>query len=917
MALVLGIRREDKGRWERRVALTPAHVEVLVKRGIQVIVQPSTLRVFSDHEYEVVGASVQEDLSPCSLIIAVKEIPTSKLLPNKSYMFFSHTIKAQPANMAMLDDILLKKIRLIDYEKITNAQGQRLVRFGKFAGYAGMVDMFRVLGERLLYMGYSTPFLNLGYAHMYPRLAEARKAVSLLGAEIREVGLPRAISPMIFVFTGATGNVAEGALDIFHLLPFTELKANDLAEFCARSKAKLGTGSYNTLADAAKLSEEAEANRFKVFKVAVNVEDYTIPIDPAAKFVKADYYAHPEKYRSIFHEKIAPYASVIVNCAYWDQRYPRKLTTAHMRQLHRERRHRLIGIADISADIKGSIEFLHQCTSIDRPTFVYNIETGASHDGFDGKGVVILAVDNLPTELPREASIYFGDHLLPFLESTVRCTSGQAPLSAMPPEIQNAIVAAEGSLTPNFRYIMDLRAKYEATIRHVLLLGAGKIVAPAVDYLLRSSQIRLLIAHSDYERAKELVQEFAASLASAVQVDLTNPDAIEKLVAANDVVVNLEAACGPLVARACLKHRKSLITSAPITAEIKQLSDGVAAAGLLWLFEVGVDPGLDHMSILSTLEDVQREGGKVVSFKSVCGGLPAPECANNPLGYKFSLPPRGVILAGLNPAKYVLEGKEVEVPGERLLSSVTSVELAPCFALEMLPNRDAVAYCAKYGLTNLKTMFRGTLRFKGYAAVMGALLQLGLFDVAQQPFLQPMAPPISWPALLAKLLPNADPKLSIDQRVLAHLGLNSPAKRTQATHVRTSLEWLGFFDPNSFVPPGRCTLLDALSELLEQRLTFAREERDMVLMSHQYEISWPDCVEHRTCTLIAYGEPEGYSAMAKLYSLPTAIAAQMLLNGELAEKKGVIGPFTADIYKPVLEHLRHEGIAFSDTVVYE
>ncbi len=204
----IGIRREDKNRWERRVPLAPKHVKELIAKGIQVYVQPSNLRVFSDDEYRAVGATVQEDLSPAHTIIAVKEVPPEKFIRDKTYMFFSHTVKAQHSNMAMLDSIISQNIRLIDYEKITDVNGARLVRFGKFAGFAGMIDMLRVLGERLLVLGYSTPFLNIGYSHMYPRLDDAKRAVLALGDEIKRVGLPRVLSPMTFMFTGSTGNVA-------------------------------------------------------------------------------------------------------------------------------------------------------------------------------------------------------------------------------------------------------------------------------------------------------------------------------------------------------------------------------------------------------------------------------------------------------------------------------------------------------------------------------------------------------------------------------------------------------------------------------------------------------------------------------------------------------------------------------------
>merc|ERR1719197_1075559 len=161
----LGIRREDKNRWERRAPLTPAHVKKLVKKGVRVFVQPSTLRIFPDSDYEQAGAVVQEDLSPASVVFGVKEVPIHKLIPKRTYMFFSHTIKAQEYNMPLLDAIMENQIRLLDYERIVDADGNRLVRFGRYAGYAGMVDFLHSLGNRLLAMGYSTPFMHIGYTH--------------------------------------------------------------------------------------------------------------------------------------------------------------------------------------------------------------------------------------------------------------------------------------------------------------------------------------------------------------------------------------------------------------------------------------------------------------------------------------------------------------------------------------------------------------------------------------------------------------------------------------------------------------------------------------------------------------------------------------------------------------------------------
>lgn len=201
-AAVIGIRREDKSRWERRAPFAPVHVKELVKAGANVLVQPSSVRVFKDAEYEAAGAKVSESLEPCDTIFAVKEVPIKHLLPDRTYFFFSHTIKGQPYNMTMLDEILKRKIRLIDYERIVDNNNARLVKFGRFAGSAGMVDTLAALGDRLLALGHATPFLHTTYAKTYPSLDGAKKAIEEVGKMVSLQGVPGDLHPLSFVFTG-------------------------------------------------------------------------------------------------------------------------------------------------------------------------------------------------------------------------------------------------------------------------------------------------------------------------------------------------------------------------------------------------------------------------------------------------------------------------------------------------------------------------------------------------------------------------------------------------------------------------------------------------------------------------------------------------------------------------------------------
>lgn len=292
----IGIVREVYNKWERRAPLCPKHVANLVQNhGIRVLVQPSNRRVFSDSEFEAAGAEITSDLSDASTIFGVKQVPISNLLPDRTYVFFSHVIKAQPENMKLLDTVLARNVRLIDYECITQdgkRSSPRTIAFGKFAGYAGMIDMFRGLGERLLSQGYSTPFLNVGSTYMYPSLENAKRAVGEMGHQIADGGLPEALSPMTFVFTG-TGNVSQGAQDIFKLVPHEFVSCSDLKEIASAKGPEHQKKLYGAVATAEDMVE-----------LRSNEEGQT--------FDRSHYYAHPDLYRPTFHNKVAPYTSVIM-----------------------------------------------------------------------------------------------------------------------------------------------------------------------------------------------------------------------------------------------------------------------------------------------------------------------------------------------------------------------------------------------------------------------------------------------------------------------------------------------------------------------------------------------------------------------------------------------------------------------------
>ncbi|KAL2645399.1 hypothetical protein R1flu_012986 [Riccia fluitans] len=450
---VVGIRREEHSKWERRAPLTPAHCARLLHSGRQrggvsrIIVQPCTKRIHSDQQYQDVGCEISENLSDCGLILGVKRPQLGTLLPRRSYAFFSHTHKAQPENMALLDEILEKRVSLYDYELIVGENKERLVAFGEYAGKAGMIDFFRGLGERFLSLGFSTPFLSVGSSYMYSSLSTAKAAVMAAGDEIANNGLALGICPLVFVFTGA-GNVSRGAQEIFRLLPHTFVKPSELP--------RLFDGSF--IDDI--LLKKRKPN-FQVFGCVVEARDMVVPNDPSRMFDKTEYYSHPELYHSSFHETIAPYTSALVNCMYWERRFPRLLDNEQLRELAKtttnttgqRKQAKFLGVADITCDIGGSIECLHQATSIEHPFFRYDPLSDTYHDDMDGDGVIILAVDCLPTELAKEATKHFGDVLLPFITNMAHA---QTPDDMLHP-IRRACIAHNGDLTPLYEYIQVLR----------------------------------------------------------------------------------------------------------------------------------------------------------------------------------------------------------------------------------------------------------------------------------------------------------------------------------------------------------------------------------------------------------------------------------------------------------------------------
>ncbi len=430
---VIGIRREDKNRFERRTPLIPRHVkELREKYGIRVLVQPSAIRVFSDDEYRNAGAIISEDLTPADIIFAVKEIPEDLILPKKVYIYFSHTTKCQPYNMAKLKKIIENRCTLIDYEKITDENHKRLIFFGKHAGLAGMIETLWALGKRLAWKGIITPFTKIKHAYEYEDLAHAKSELAKIAHEIKERGLPSEIKPLIIGITGY-GNVSHGALEILDIFPTKEIPAEKLAE----------------------LVENNELNEDVIYKVILRHEHQVRHKNSKKPFDKYHYYANPHEYDPILSQYL-PYLTVLVNGIYWEPKFPRLVTIEEIKQLHRQPNFRLEIIGDITCDINGSIELTVKPTTPDNPVYVFNPDTETVTDGYEGDGIVIMAVDNLPAEISKDASIFFSNALVKFVPELVNTDFSVSfeNLDISEP-IKKAIIVYNGKLTPQYQYLKD------------------------------------------------------------------------------------------------------------------------------------------------------------------------------------------------------------------------------------------------------------------------------------------------------------------------------------------------------------------------------------------------------------------------------------------------------------------------------
>jgi len=436
-------------------------------------------------------------------------------------------------------------------------------------------------------------------------------------------------------------------------------------------------------------------------------------------------------------------------------------------------------------------------------------------------------------------------------------------------------------------------------MKKILVLGAGMVAGPLVRYLLNHGY-GLTVTSLVLEDAVKLVDGHPDG--RPMTLDLSDEATLGGLVADHDLIISLVPyTFHPLVARHCLEHGRNLVTASYVSPEMEALDQAAKEQDLVFLNEIGLDPGIDHMSAMRIIDDVQARGGEIHHFRSYCGGLPAPEAVDNPFGYKFSWAPRGVLMASRNGARYWRDSHVVEVEPTRLFRDMHLLQVPGAGDFEAYPNRDSLAYRDIYRLgENVRTIFRGTLRNIGWCDTLYHYGQIGLLDDAPRDCAGQTR------ADYMRGLLGAGPDENLKTAAAAKMGL--PVDSLPPGN----LAWLGLLG-NHPVGHDSVSPLDLLGDVMLEKLILADGERDLVALFHEFKAYFPaeDRSERITSTLVDYGVPHGDSAMSRTVSLPAAIAARLILDGKITAR-GVLRPVVPEIYNPVLDELADLDIVCKD-----
>lgn len=438
-------------------------------------------------------------------------------------------------------------------------------------------------------------------------------------------------------------------------------------------------------------------------------------------------------------------------------------------------------------------------------------------------------------------------------------------------------------------------------MKKILVIGAGRSTGSLITYLLKNAGAHnwfVTITDMNLSLASEKVAGYSNCKASTF--DVTNDTERGKIIADNDVVVSmLPASMHGSVARDCVKLGKHLFTASYVSADMKELDPEARSKGVLLMNEIGLDPGLDHASAMKIIDELRSKGANITSFRSYCGGLVAPESNDNPWGYKFSWNPRNVVVAGQSAAQYISEGKLKFIPPSRIFSQIDTITVDGYGAFDAYANRDSLSYIEPYGLKNIKTLLRGTLRMPGYCQAWDVFVKLGLTDDTYKIH---HSNELTYAQLMEAMLPSSGGNLK--EKLKMFLGDSYTAA------VEQKLDYLEVFGGKKIkLKEGSPAQL--LQDLLEEKWKLKPNDKDMIVMQHLFDYELNGRSHHLTSSLVVIGDDEHHTAMAKTVGLPLAICLKNFLEGKF-KLYGVQIPTVKEIYNPLLEELEAMGIKFEE-----
>lgn len=433
-------------------------------------------------------------------------------------------------------------------------------------------------------------------------------------------------------------------------------------------------------------------------------------------------------------------------------------------------------------------------------------------------------------------------------------------------------------------------------MKRVLILGAGLVVKPMVEYLLEHG-IGLTVATTTREKADRMIKGHPGGASLKWSTDET--DVLDRLVNEHHIAVSfLPYRHHTLVAKTCINNRKPLVTTSYVQPEMQALDGAAKDAGVLLLNEAGLDPGIDHMTAMKIIDHVHAKNGKIEEFYSLCGALPAPECADNPMKYKFSWSPKGVVLASKNSAMYLKKGKEVKIDPVNLFKDRFTYNFPGAGELEVYPNRDSVSYIDIYGIPEAQTMYRGTFRYKGWCGTLDAMKQLNMLDDTLKDYSG-----MDYTDFLAErsgLKPE-----ELKKNISLKLGLD------ESSDAIRSLDWLGFFSGEK-LPYATTSPFEITSDMMISKMSLSANERDAVMMQHVFLASWPGGrKEVIKSSMLDFGSPATNTAVARTVALPASIAVKLILENKI-NLTGVYRPVVPEIYNPVIDELLTLGIEMKE-----